>query len=210
MISRILCAGTVALVCVSCISPVRTNYFPDRPAAEERKEEAVRPPQLTGIRTADAGRRDTLVLDYTTPLRSQTGEAGAGASLPVTTGMSVVDLYEETLARFDEGRYDVACPQFRTIVETLPPGDSLAYEARFMEAECEVVNNRLVIALSTLIALSLDTDTPVAVLEKALVRKGQVQCLLGEKDSAAETFTQFRNRFPNSPYLPLADCSAVE
>lgn len=171
----------------------------------------MQPPQLEGIKTAGAGRRDTLVLDYTTPLRRQAGEVEQPReSLPVTGGgMSLEDSFEAALLQFDNSDYDNACSQFRSIAETLPPGDSLAYEARFMEAECSVVNNKLLIALSTLISLSLDVKTPTPVLEKTLIRKGQVQCLLKEFDSAAETFRQFQTRFPDSPYLPLANCEAA-
>lgn len=172
--------------------------------------EEARPPLLTGVRTTESRRRDTVVIDYTAPLRSQTGQADEPReSLPVSAGMSIVESYEEALMKFDNGSYDDACSQFRSIAETLPPDDSLAYEARFMEAECAITANKPVIGLSTLIALSLDKSTPEAVLEKVLIRKGQTQCLLGEYESAANSFEQFRERFPDSIYLPLANCESA-
>lgn len=199
-----------ALICGSCIAPVRTNYFPERPEKEKQEQPKVRPARLEGVRTAGESRSDTLVIDYTTPLRRQTGETEQPReSLPVTGGVSLEESFEAALRQFDNGEYDNACMEFRSVAETLPPGDSLAYEARFMEAECSIVDNKLVIALSTLLSLSLDAATPAPVLEKTLVRKGQVQCLLNELESAEETFRQFRSRFPDSPYLPLANCNAA-
>lgn len=199
-----------ALLCCSCIAPVRTNYFPERVQKDKKEEPKVQPAQLEGIKTAGTGRRDTLVIDYTTPLRQQTGQGDQPReSLPVTGRVSLEESFESALLQFDNSDYDNACMQFRSIAETLPSDDSLAYEARFMEAECSVVNNKLLIALSTLISLSLDVKTPTPVLEKALIRKGQVQCLLNEFDSATETFRQFQTRFPNSAYLPLANCNAA-
>ncbi len=201
-------AVALALICVSCLSTVRTNYFHDR-TAEEKKVEDVRPPLLASVR-AEQLKRDTVVIDYTTPFRRQTGQANEPRELlPAAPAMSLVESYEEALLKFDGGDYDEACSRFRSIAETLSPDDSLAYEARFMEAECSITSGKSVIALSTLIALSLDNNTPASVLEKVLVRKGQTQCLLGEFESAANSFSQFRRRFPKSIYLPLANCESA-
>lgn len=199
-----------ALLCVSCLSSVRPNYFPER-EVKERRAEDVRPPLIASTRSADNKKRDTVVIDYTTPLRSQSGQvATPRESLPAMPSMSLVESYEDALSQFDNGEYANACERFRAIAETLSPDDSLAYEARFMEAECAIANNNMLSALSTLIGLSLDTQTPDAVLEKVLVRKGQTQCLLGEYESARHSFEQFRKRFPNSLYVPLANCEAAQ
>lgn len=201
----------IAWCCQACIAPVRTNYFPKRLAAEKPQERVAQPPQLEGVKTAGLQRQDTVVIDYTLPLRQQSGEKNElRESLAISNALSIEAAFDAALEDFDQGDYDNACIQFRSIIETLPTGDSLGYEARFMEAECAIVNNRLVPALSALLALSLDPGTPVPVVEKVLVRKGQVQCLLKEFESAEETFRLFRNRFPESVYLPLANCEAAQ
>lgn len=201
----------LAWCCQACIAPVRTNYFPERLDTEQPQARVVQPPQLEGVKMAGSQRQDTVIIDYTIPLRQQSGEHNnLSESLPVSNALSIEAAFDSALEDFDRGEYDDACVQFRSIVETLPPDDSLAYEARFMETECSIVNNRLTPALSALLALSLDPNTPVSVMEKVLVRKGQVQCLLKEFKNAEETFRLFRNRFPESVYIPLANCDAAQ
>lgn len=209
--SSIVVCMLVAWCCQACIAPVRTNYFPERLGAEPPQVRVAQPPQLEGVKMAGSQRQDTVVIDYTMPLRQQSGENNdPSESLPVSNALSIEAAFDSALEDFDRGDYDDACIQFRSIVETLPHGDSLAYEARFMETECAIVNNRLIPALSALLSLSLDAKTPVSVMEKVLVRKGQVQCLLKEFKSAEDTFRLFRSRFPESVYVPLANCDAAQ
>lgn len=79
-----------------------------------------------------------------------------------------------------------------------------------MNAECAAVQGQLTESQKLLAGLIEDAATPRPVLEKAIVRLGHVLCGLGNTAKAAEFFARLKRDFPNSAYLRVASCGAIE
>ena len=103
-----------------------------------------------------------------------------------------------------------ACNKFGIISETLEKGDSLWYETQFYLCECQIINEEFFDAEKNLKRLLNDYDSPQIVIEKTLVRLGQLYCYLDKKDDAQRIFRRLKKDFPESKYLVLANCDVVQ
>jgi TolA-binding protein len=117
--------------------------------------------------------------------------------------------YDLAVEDFDAGNYEEALNKFKLYAETLPPSDSLYFEIDFFIAECYVAQNDLNNAKYILEHIELNPDATDAVMEKVLVRIGQIWCVLDNQSRAEQYFTLLRDKYPNSIYIALADCSLV-
>lgn len=123
-------------------------------------------------------------------------------------GAKIGEQFAELVENYERNA-DFDCSNFEAIRETLMPGDSLAYAARFYAAECLAVNNFLAEAEAELKELADDVETPSEIREKALIRLGHVYCLQKKDLLAERAFESLRALFPNSKYLKTADCVQV-
>lgn len=186
----------------SCVSTVRKSIFPTR--AKRQPTEAVKPPQISDIQTKNYFHKDTLVIEEGAPQQEATEPAGA---LPHG---SIVQEFEHAVELFNTEKFDQACSAFSAISQTLPEHDSLRYEAIFSLGECALVRDQLNDAKEIFTKLYSDKGIPVSVLEKVYVRLGQTYCFLKDEKKAASIFAKFRTLFPQSQYIPLANCQAVK
>lgn len=116
---------------------------------------------------------------------------------------------DDAVKLFDKGKVSEACPKFRQYFETYSPEDSLFHEASFYLAECALWKNNLDEANQIYAKLLADKSVPLSVVEKALLRQGQVYCALDKKKEAEANFKRLKNEFPKSLLLKIANCSAV-
>ncbi len=120
-----------------------------------------------------------------------------------------VTKFENAQTQNDKKGSDSACMQINSFTETLEPVDSLRYEAMFMRSECLIAKEEISEAQKVLSSLMNDKNLPTTILEKVLVRLGQVYCVMNKKQNAEEMFTRLKKQFPGSIYEPLANCESV-
>jgi len=111
---------------------------------------------------------------------------------------------------FDDKKYDEACKKFIQFRETLEPTDSLYFEAMFYISECHVVKSEFQQAERVLLGLYNSGFIPQSIFEKTLIRLGHVNCALNKEQKANIFFRELADLYPNSIYLPLADCKYVK
>lgn len=124
-------------------------------------------------------------------------------------GMESED-YEKAVELYQGKQYGEACAIFIRLGQALPKQSRILPDIKFMNAECAAVQGRLEDARKILAALVESDETPSPVLEKSLVRLGHVFCGLGTAAKAKELFARLKREFPNSAYLRVASCDAIE
>ena len=123
---------------------------------------------------------------------------------------SLSDDFDIAVRMFDDEKYDEACPKLKTYAETLTQGDSLYYEARFFYSECLLQQNKIAEGKSILMQIENDPMLTDIVNERVLVRLGQIYCVEKDQQKAEDYFKLLRNTYPESIYIPLADCDVVK
>lgn len=129
---------------------------------------------------------------------------------PVKKSNNLVNQFEVASTEFDNEKFTSACPQFRLLSETFAKDDSLRYESLFFLSECLILENKLNPAQAILDDLYKNSLVPSSVMEKVIVRLGQLHCVSGKKQKATEMFNILRRRYPSSIYLPLANCDVIK
>ena len=117
--------------------------------------------------------------------------------------------FDSAVEKFDSGEYELALSKFQVYSETLPPSDSLYFETLFFISECYIALDNLNKAKNLLEELEVFGGVPDTVMEKVLVRIGQIWCVLDDELQAEAYFQMLRKKYPKSKYLPLANCSVV-
>ncbi len=96
------------------------------------------------------------------------------------------------------------------LMETLPENDSLWFESSFYAAECLVTQSK-VDAAGRILRTLLDSEgLPPDILEKVLVRLGQVYCYQKKHEAAEKLFKRLKEEFPESIYIPVANCESIK
>ena len=95
------------------------------------------------------------------------------------------------------------------MLNTLSPADSLYYEITFYLSECLIVKDKFVEAEEVLKMLVNRPNIPSDVIQKSLVRLGQIYCVVSRPAEANKVFTKLKTDFPRSKYIPLANCESV-
>lgn len=189
----------LAIVLISTVyacSPVRNAPFVTKKKDQFNAPESVK---TDSIQKKKAGKfEDTTVVDLPA-VRTELKEAA----------ISMDSLFNMAASQFNNMKYKQACPKFKALGETLDAGDSLYFETKYYECECNLLDNNFAPAKNILLKILANPDAPRDAVEKSMVRLGQIYCVINKKDSAGIYFDRFKQEFPHSEYLPLADCSAV-
>lgn len=88
--------------------------------------------------------------------------------------------------------------------------EPLWFETCYSLAECHISENNFQPALNELESILIYEEIPKEIREKALIRAGQIECILGNKVNSSKYFITLRKEFPKSIYLPLADCNKIK
>ncbi len=118
-------------------------------------------------------------------------------------------LFNEAIKEFDNEDYKSSCPKFQSIVGTYLSTDSIYYEAKYYSNECLIVQNQINAAKLGLEKMYFDSKTPSEILERVIVRLGQINCLLKKDNIAQKYFDELKTRFPKSIYLKVASCEYI-
>lgn len=111
---------------------------------------------------------------------------------------------------FNNEEYDKVCDKIMIFAETFANEDSLKFESEFYTCECLIYKNEIDQAEITLLELINNPLINNHILQKALVRLGQVYCYKNDKENASKYFEKLKREFPNSIYLKLANCEMVK
>ncbi len=129
--------------------------------------------------------------------------------LNLSKGSALTKLFDQAQEEFDLQQYDKAERGFAQLIETLDETDSLHPESRFMLAECSIQRGDYPKAYDRLQSLLATKNLNSSARERSLLRLGQVYCAQNKTDDALKTFQKFRREFPQSPYIGLASCAAL-
>ncbi|OGU18160.1 MAG: hypothetical protein A2475_08775 [Ignavibacteria bacterium RIFOXYC2_FULL_35_21] len=133
-----------------------------------------------------------------------------------TTHVSINSQLDTAIVNFENAseeqdleKLDQTCLEIKSFAETFAEGDSLKFEAMFYKSECLIIKQDFEDAEKVLSGIAKDKLIPNSVLERTLVRLGQVYCALDRKKDAQAMFSKFRKQFPNSIYEEIANCEAI-
>lgn len=185
----------VILTGLLACSPVRTDYFDKNKAGAEKQEQQADQPE-TFAQGQNQRFGDTTVIEL--------------KPNPIDRKLSLEDNFSEAMKLFDKEKFDEACPKFEQLAGIFPPDDSLYFESKFYNAECEIMHDDLVAAKIILEMLLEKEGMPGSVMQKVLVRLGQVYCVIGNKEKANTLFDRLKTEFPESIYNKIANCEAVK
>lgn len=118
--------------------------------------------------------------------------------------------FQKAVLEFDVNFIEKACNKFDFFVSTLNPEDTLYFEAMFYKSECLITNTDYKEAEKILTRVINSKKVPEAVLQKSVVRLGHLYCAMGKTSLAEKTFTTFKEKFPKSKLVRLANCSVVQ
>lgn len=118
--------------------------------------------------------------------------------------------FEKAGEEQDIEKIDKSCLEIKSFAETFAEGDSLKFEAMFYKGECLIVFQKFEEAEILLLGITNDILIPNSVLERALIRLGQVYCALNKIKEANKIFAKFHSQFPNSIYKEIANCEAIK
>jgi len=131
---------------------------------------------------------------------------------PIESEVSYKNLtkeFERAIADFDKENYNKAMQQFSFFKETLMPSDSLYYESMFFMSECQISMGNYSSAEEILTILLETENFENKTNEKSLLRMGQIKCATNDERKANSLFKEFKNKYPKSIYLKLANCNSL-
>ncbi len=120
------------------------------------------------------------------------------------------DKFDQALQIFDDGNYREAEKIFNEIIKSIEKPNQKYYNIQFYLAECKIQFGENSNAEELLKKLTEKSTTDHLVLEKSIVRLGQLYCIMDKKDLAAGYFQRLKREFPKSVYLNFADCNVIK
>lgn len=114
------------------------------------------------------------------------------------------------LAQQEFERSANVCPEFVEILKLTNTSEPLYWEVLFMICECYIIRENYEQARKRLESVLVNSGTNKGLRQKALVRLGQVYCVMNQTEDAQRYFTQLKKEFPTSLYLPLANCDVIK
>lgn len=124
----------------------------------------------------------------------------------VTLSKEIGDLFASALEDFDKKDFKSAKQKFNSIKNTVNDADSVSFEANFYIIECMVSENKLLESKKELETMLGDIRIHDSLLERVLVRLGQIHCAFKENKAAVQYFSRLADINPNSIYLKVANC----
>jgi len=123
---------------------------------------------------------------------------------------SIVDIDEILLEAEDlfySEDYKKANQKFKFVNETVSTELPEKYISDYYLAEDLITKNDFDDALLILNKLYKSDLTPADIQEKTTLRIGQIYCILGQNKAANKFFKIFKNKYSNSVYINLSDCT---
>lgn len=122
----------------------------------------------------------------------------------------LTELFDSALKDLDQQDFKSARQKFSSIKNTLNDGDSLYFEADFYVVECDVSEAKYDEAKKHLESMLADVRLHDSVLERVLVRLGQIYCAKNDIKKANQYFSRLIDVNPNSIYNKVANCDFLK
>lgn len=116
---------------------------------------------------------------------------------------SAIDLYENN-------KIDAAQKKLITILSTLSKENRQYYQAKYYLTECSISKNKTKEAQKELEDLYKIETLEDDILEKVILRLGQIACINKNTEKANEYFEELKDKFPDSELINLANCNFVK
>jgi TolA-binding protein len=123
---------------------------------------------------------------------------------------AIINEFDAAVKLFDNQKFDAAFKKFSFFESTLREKDSLTYETKYYLAECNIAKNKFPPAVNYLDGLYKNKNTPNSLLEKVIVRLGQIQCAQKKYSDAEKYFKELKSRYPESAYNDVANCDFIK
>lgn len=111
---------------------------------------------------------------------------------------------------YENNKVDDAQKKLLTILSTLSKENRQYYQARYYLTECSIAKNKTKEAKKELEELYKIETLEDDILEKVILRLGQISCLNKNNEKANEYFEELKDRFPASELINLANCNFVK
>lgn len=118
--------------------------------------------------------------------------------------------FQKAVLEFDINFIEKACNKFDFFVSTLNQNDTLYFEALFYKSECLISKMEFDEAEKILAKLIRNKNIPEAVLQKSYIRIGHIYCATNRNDLSELAFSQFKEKFPKSKLIKLANCQSIK
>lgn len=115
--------------------------------------------------------------------------------------------FDEALQNVEKGNYQKAHNELKVIYESIEPDNDLYNIVIYYLAECELYLNKIDDAEKKFIMIIENNDNHEAIIERSLIRLGQIYCLRKQNEKAQQYFNKLKEHYPESLYLKFANCS---
>jgi len=134
----------------------------------------------------------------------------AGSKVDDGDNESIQNELELAVDLYEQNKIDKAQEKLVAILSTLSKENRQYYQARYYLSECDISKNKLKVAKKNLEELFKTETLEDDILEKVILRLGQIECFNKNNDKANEYFEELKDRFPSSELLKLANCDFVK
>lgn len=117
---------------------------------------------------------------------------------------------ETAIELYENNKIDAAQRKLITILSTLSKENRQYYQARYYLTECSIAKNKTKEAKKELEELYKIETLEDGILEKVILRLGQIECINKNSEKANEYFEELKDRFPESELKNLANCNFVK
>jgi len=130
----------------------------------------------------------------------------AGSKVDDGDNESIQNELELAVDLYEQNKIDKAQEKLVAILSTLSKENRQYYQARYYLSECDISKNKLKVAKKNLEELFNTETLEDEILEKVILRLGQIECFNKNNEKANEYFEELKDRFPRSELIKLANC----
>ena len=120
------------------------------------------------------------------------------------------DKFNKALQLFDDGNFKESYSILNEMAKSIETPNQKYYEIQFYISECKIQFSENNDAEEILKKLTENSSVNQNILEKAIVRLGQLYCIMDKKEQANSYFQRLKREFPKSQYLHFADCNIIK
>ncbi len=174
---------------ITC-SSTDSSYFRNLKTKQVEGKQVAEPASDSYSAVSDFRHKDTTIIYLNTIEKN-----------PINTKLN------EAVKDIDNENYKKAYSQLNTIFESIQPENKLYNIVYYYLGECELFLNKIEEAEKRFNRIISSKDNSEAIIERSLIRMGQINCLRKQNEKALFYFQKLKEDFPNSIYSAFAKCS---
>lgn len=137
-------------------------------------------------------------------------ENPAGDKVDDGDNESIKKELDHAIELYEKNKIDDAQKKLMTILSTLSKENRQYYQARYYLTECSIAKNKTKEAKKELEELYKIETLEDEILEKVILRLGQIACTNKNNEKANEYFDELKDKFPDSELIKLANCNFLK